>query len=295
MKKLLIFLLVLVTGCSANYKIVADKTSQIAAQRGLTPKIYHTQNFEIYTLQKISNSKENVRIYFEGDGKAFIKRNISSPNPTPTSDFLINLIAEDSSANLVYIARPCQFVKDKKCYGVGAEKYWTDSRFSKEVIDSINEVMMDFKDRNIELIGYSGGANIMKYAAQESQKNYGNIVNLRSIAGNLDNEKFAQIHNTKADLEVDVDNKFFTKLSQIPQIHFVGGDDKTVPQSIAQSYFDKLPQKNCIKIIELPGVSHSEGWNEIWPGLLENNPVCHGNKIKKTQLNLNRYDHESKK
>jgi len=283
MKILKIILLILFTGCTANYETIANKTSLIAARQGLVPKIYQTKNFKIYTLQKISNPKAKVRIYFEGDGKAFITRNIASPNPTPTSYFLINLIAQDHSANVIYIARPCQFVQDPKCYGVGAEKNWTNGRFSKEVIDSINEVMMDFRAHNIELIGYSGGANIMKYAAISSQKHYGNVLNLRTIAGNLNNEKFSQIHHVKAEYEFYDDESLSQRLSKIPQIHFVGGSDEIIPEIIAQSYRDKLPVKNCVQIIKIPTASHSSGWEENWHELLKIKPSCHQNKAQKIE------------
>ncbi len=270
----LISLLCLANCCAATYTKIADKTSKIASEAGLSTQIYQTKNFKIFTLQKITDPKKNLRIYFEGDGKAFIKRNIVSPNPTPTSYFMVNLITQDPFPNIIYIARPCQFVEDKKCYQDQPEKYWTDDRFSKEILDAVNEVVEKFSKFNLELIGYSGGATIAKYVAAKNHANHQNVVSLRTLAGNIDNQEFAKIHQTKKLESLADTKKILLQLENIPQIHFVGDEDETIPQDIARSYLKKLPKKFCTRIFQVSDADHSNGWQEKWPDLLKINPSC---------------------
>ena len=248
--------------CQANHYEITKKTIELGRKQNLEEKIYQTKNFKIFTLQKITNQSEPIRIYLEGDGKAFINKYTISQNPTPTSYFLINLIAQDDSPNIIYIARPCQFIDDKKC----EEKYWTNARFSKEIIDSLNEVLANFSKNKIELIGYSGGGAIALYLADRNN----NILNLRTIAGNLDHEKFSEIHEvSKLDLSLQNKDLNFSKLAKIPQIHFIGSEDKIIPRVIVESYLKKLPIKNCARIIDVNKANHWSGWDEKWSEIIK--------------------------
>jgi hypothetical protein len=279
----ILFIALLLSSCRSTYEKTADKLAKDAMNHGFSQKTYKTKNFKIYTLQKITDINKPVRVYIEGDGKVFIRDGVISPNPTPTSFFLTNLIlSKDHSANILYVARPCQYVKDKKCYGSNQpEKYWLDARFSPEVIESINEVMENFGQYELEFIGYSGGANVIKYAATYSQKKHKNVASLRSIAGNLDDMKFAEIHAANiATNSLNLDKDSLSILAKIPQIHFVGSDDKTVPAAVAQSYLKKLPNTQCARIVNISGASHSAGWYEVWDDLLQIDPFCTGSSVK---------------
>jgi hypothetical protein len=226
----------------------------------LLEKTYKNNGFEIFTLQKISNPKKPLRIYIEGDGFSYVKKYRPSINPTPRSSFLFELIAQDNAENLIYIARPCQYVQSKKC----EEKYWTNERFSGEVISAISAVVDEFKDYEIELVAYSGGAMIALQLQQE------NIKNIRTIAGNLDLEEFTRIHKISS-LETTKIN--YDRLSKIPQIHFVGGEDKIIPLEIFVKYQSKLSQKKCLKMKIVDGATHSKNWQE-WKELLTTKPDC---------------------
>lgn len=252
------------SSCGKNFQEIALETSKIAEKQGMKQKVYHTKNFKVFTLQRINNPLKSIRIYFEGDGRAFLNRHVPSMNPTPTSFFLINLIEEDDYDNIVYIARPCQYVFDSKC----SEKYWTTDRFSKEIIDSINEVIRNFSDSNLELVGYSGGATIAKYIATKNS----NVVSLRTIAGNIDQQKFTEIHNVSP--LINSWPEINKKLSEMPQVHFVGEKDKIIPSIVSKSYFNKLPKKNCTTIVMIKDATHSKGWKKQWKKLLKVRPIC---------------------
>lgn len=265
-KKNSLFFLVFLISCAQNNQKIIEKTNDIFAKQKMLPQIYQTKNFTIFTAQKISDPKQDLRIYLEGDGKAYANDHGPSFDPTPTSYFLPNLIAQDNFANIIYIARPCQYITSQKCQ----EKYWTNARFAPEIIDAIDEILQNFPDKKLQLIGYSGGGAIAQYLAAR----HNNISNIRTIAGNLDHQKFCDIHAVPRLSGSLRSEENFYKLEKIPQIHFVGTKDKVVPPIIAQEYLEKLSQKNCTKIIEVEGAKHSLGWQEKWQGLLAMQPQC---------------------
>jgi hypothetical protein len=64
-------------------------------------------------------------------------------------------------------------------------------------------------------------------------------------------------------------------LSTLPQVHFVASGDRVVPASVAQSFAQRLgPANPCVRIVEVAGTAHSEGWRERWPDLLREQPAC---------------------
>jgi len=268
----LIFILSLIlNSCAVNHKAILDKTLQIAAANNFKQKTHQTKNFRIFTLEKITDKSKPLRIYIEGDGKAYISKYKPSSNPTPQSFFLINLIIQDDYPNIIYVARPCQYLDDSKCQ----EKYWTNDRFSHETISSIAEVVNNFAPQKVELIGYSGGAVIAKYiAAKTSLKTNSQVINFRSIAGNLDEDKFVEIHQVTKLNHPALSIQEINNLRGIAQIHFVGNDDKIIPQEVAISYLEKLSNSNCVKIINVEKASHSKGWQQSWQSLSHLKPQC---------------------
>ncbi len=259
--------------CVEHYSTIARKTTKIAAAEGFINKNYQTITFKIFTLQKITDPKKTLRVYIEGDGKSFVNRYTASRNPTPTSYFLIDLIKQDPHPNIIYIARPCQYLKDAKC----ERKYWTSDKFSKEIFYAIGEVLANFSKYKIELVGYSGGGEIARYFAAILN----NVVNLRTIAGSLDSSEFSKIHNLPklpknfANRRIGEDYDYFNlHLGRVPQIHFVGEKDSIVPKTVAQSYAIKLLRTNCVKIIEVKNATHSKNWDKNWKKLLEERPAC---------------------
>lgn len=245
-----------VSKCNNSYKNTCIKTNS-----NLGKKVYHTKNFSIFTLQKISDPNKPLRVYIEGDGHAYIDKYTPSFDPTPSSDFLLELVDEDEYENIIYIARPCQYIDSKQC----KETYWTDQRFSQKTIDSIQEVVNHFSKYQLELIGYSGGATIVNHL------NNDNIINIRTIAGNLDLKEFTKIHQISELMEPKVD---YERLAKIPQIHFIGKADTIVPVNIFNSYKKLLSNSDCLKLVKVKGAGHQSGWDNHWANLLLIPPQC---------------------
>lgn len=265
--KILAFLaILLVSSCSINRLPAIDNATKAVSAKGMEVKIHKTKNFDIFTLQKISSKKGDatkpIRIYIEGDGRAYINRYRIAPDPTPDSDFVLKLIQKDSSPNVVYIARPCQYIDSVAC----EEKYWTTHRFSSEVISSIQEVVNSFpKNRELEIIGYSGGAQIALHLTNS------NIRNIRTIAGNLDLEKFSQFYKIPELVAPKLDYK---RLSKMRQTHFVGTEDQIIQIDLFRRYKLRMKKKNCVNLRLIPDASHKQNWIEQWDKLLEKRPLC---------------------
>ena len=253
-----IIALFLLVSCVDSRVKITQKTTSV--------KIYKTPNFSIFTAQKISDPKQDLRVYLEGDGMAYISEYEPSDDPTPTSYFLTKLIMEDDFPNVIYIARPCQYVESKNC----EEKYWTDARFAPEIVDAIDQVIHQFPDKKLQLVGYSGGGAIAGYLAQRNN----NITNIRTIAGNLDHQKFCEIHKVPLLTGSLPPISDFTNLEKIPQINFVGESDDITPITLMQEYSEKFANKSCVKILELKGANHFNGWKGRWKKLLQVEPTC---------------------
>ena len=132
----------------------------------------------------------------------------------------------------MYIARPCQYVsfnKNPDC----KYPYWTHKRFAPEVIDSVSAVIdlgkKKAKARDLEMIGFSGGGAVAILVSAQRR----DVTGIRTVAGNLNHKVWTTYHNInplKGSLNaVDVANK----VSDIPQIHYVGDLDRNIGLRLA--------------------------------------------------------------
>lgn len=187
-----------------------------------------TQNYEIATWQKINNLKNNtLHIYIEGDGHAFNVYGRPSFDPTPQSTTLRQIAFNDNFDNVVYIARPCQFVMDKKC----SVSDWTNGRFSQKIIDSVAFAVKQIsKGRDIVLIGYSGGAMVSGLIIEQNKDL--SVKQWFTIAGVLDHDKWTQYFGDEK-LDASLNLK---QLPKIKQTHFVGNRDDVVPYELAKQW-----------------------------------------------------------
>ena len=254
-----IIFVIFFTSC-ARYSLESrlDYAQELANKNHFILENIQTKNFYLRTYRKLNNNKQALRIYVEGDGFAWVTRTTLSSDPTPIKPIALELASSDKYENLAYIARPCQYVKnlDKKC----SSEYWSNKRFSKEVISSINEAIdvlkAKQKNKNIELIGFSGGGAIVTLVAAKRK----DVVKITTIAGNLNHKLLNEYHNVsqmKGSLNpIDI----ASKISYIPQLHLVGGDDKIMPPLIAKSFKKASKNPKNIKIKIIPNVTHTKGW-----------------------------------
>lgn len=228
-------LVLLLVGCVGTNWVAPDDFQYVPIKTG---------SYEIATWQKINNPKGNhIHIYIEGDGRAFDVYGQPTDNPTPHGTFMRDLATNDKFENVVYIARPCQFIMDKNC----SESDWTTGRFSQKIIDSESRAIKQIaKNKKIVLIGYSGGAMISGLVIKQNpQLKFENWI---TIAGVLNHKKWTGYFGDKP-LTESIDME---KLPNVPQTHFVGERDDVVPYELAKTWAD---EKN---ITLIPKATHDD-------------------------------------
>lgn len=260
----LINLSFLFAGCvSVSPRNEADNVAQRA---GLISENIPTTAMIIATWSRITPPVKSLHVYIEGDGFAWKSRTQPSDNPTPRNPIGLALAASDIHENVLYLARPCQFVGPplpENC----SVNLWTNDRFSPAVIDAMNEAISQFVKRypgvKLDLVGYSGGGNIAVLLAARRA----DVRSVRTVAGNLDVAYVNALHHVSVmpDAVSAIDNA--PALRALPQIHFSGDVDKTVPSVVARR-FQQAVGGNCTRVDVVIGMAHGSDWAAIWPQLL---------------------------
>lgn len=255
----------LITGCAGTHSALDG--SYFRTERINAPP------FLLTAREHIENQNAEVNLYIEGDGRAWIRRTHPSHNPTPKYPVAYRLALLDPSKNVIYLARPCQYTElsdELAC----AQKYWTSHRFAPEVIDAMDSAIEDMKQRHqikgFNLIGFSGGGNIVALLAERRD----DILSFRTVAGNMDHQLQSQIHDVSKMPQSLNAADIADKISHIPQIHYVGAQDKVVPLEIALNYEKKAGEHRCIRIQEIEKIKHTIGWEDAWPTLIQGTPFC---------------------
>lgn len=239
----LIGILLLLAGCTS-----------VAVPSDYVYKEVKTRDFTIATWQKVTNPTAPYKIYIEGDGYAFNSYGKSTHDPTPHGTFVRELAFGDNSPNVIYLARPCQYIKSPIC----SKRHWTTARFAPEIINAEYETIKEIVgDNRVILIGFSGGAQIAGLIA--TAKNGLNIKKIITVAGNLDHLLWTQYHNLPPLNESMNLESYRTQFANIPQIHYVGTNDKVIPPILVKEFIG-----NDDLIVEVDGASHNSGWESIY-------------------------------
>lgn len=244
-------------GCTSP----AARLEQLARQQDHRLATLPTSQFDFrVALPNAPQPDSRLRVYLEGDGRAWITATQPSLDPTPRDLLLARLALSDPRPS-VYLARPCQFIRSPDC----APQYWTHARFSKEVVASLSEALDQLQrrygNRDFELIGYSGGGALALLLAAARD----DIAQVQTLAGNLSPRRWAQrlelapLHGSLEPLD------FAERLRALPQRHLAGNDDRVVPAGLLEDYAARLGPTDCLELHRLAGVDHHAGWLERWP------------------------------
>lgn len=260
----LINLSFLLAGCVSTDP--RTRANEIAARAGLISENLQTKPFLIAAWHRTVPPVKRLRVYIEGDGFAWKSRTQPSADPTPLNPTGLALAAADVSENVLYLARPCQFIGPPLPASCNVS-WWTSDRFSPAVIDAMDDALSQFvtrySDAQLELVGYSGGGNIAALLAARRT----DVRSLRTVAGNLDVAYVNALHHVTAmpDAVSAIDKA--SALRTLPQIHFSGDADKTVPPTVARR-FQRAVGGNCAQVDVISGMAHGSDWATVWPQLL---------------------------
>lgn len=245
----------------------------IAMDGKLRPMSLEAGPFLITAYGRLSSPGQPLRIYLEGDGRAWITRRQVSLDPTPRDPVALRLAAADASANVVWLARPCQFVSGADWRSCNPHD-WTDQRYAPRIVAAIDLAVESLRaaagSEQVELVGFSGGGALAVLVA--ARRN--DIAAIRTVAGNLDIEAFAATHRISPLTGSLNPRDAAAAVADIPQLHLVGADDPVVPPLLAESFQTGLPHRRCSRSRVVEGVAHQSGWAERWRELLAWPPIC---------------------
>ena len=212
---------------------------------------------------------ETLRVYIEGDGFSWKNRYEPSQDPTPGDPVALHMAIADTGSNLLYLARPCQYCKDIAEAPSCHPRYWSTHRYSSKIINamsnSIDQVMKQTKAESVELVGFSGGGTVAALLAARRS----DVVWFATVAANLDLGAWTSLHRVTP-LHGSLNPvDFSAALQTVPQIHFVGGKDKKVPEAIIRSYLDQMTDHSMTEIVLFPDFDHKCCWAEKWPIILQ--------------------------
>ena len=239
----LIAIIVFLAGCTS-----------VSAPSNYVYKVVKTRDFTIATWQKITEPSGIYKIYIEGDGYAFDRHGQPTQDPTPKGKLVRELAFGDNNPNVIYLARPCQYVKSPIC----SQRHWTSARFAPEIINAEYKTIKQIAGNHpLILIGFSGGAQIAGLVA--TAKPGLNVKKIITIAGNLDHLSWTQYHNLPP-LNESMDLESYRKqFAEVPQIHYVGNNDKVMPPVLVRKFVG-----NDDLVVEVNGANHNEGWESIY-------------------------------
>lgn len=248
---------------------------EIATGAGLQATVIGTDSFHIQAWHRLQADRGvPLHVYIEGDGHAWRRRYQRSSDPTPREPLGLELAAADRTANVIYLARPCQYTLARDAAQCGP-RYWTGARYSEAVIASLDQALSVLKhaqgrdDARIVLIGYSGGGTVAALLAARRD----DVRALITIAANLDHQAWTRGHgDTPLSASLNAAD-IAGKIRALPQIHFAGGQDKTVPLAVIRSYLRRMGDTGETSLRIIPGFDHHCCWLRAWPRLLCQTPA----------------------
>jgi hypothetical protein len=269
---------VLAAGCTASPAERGIAAESIAGAGRLKKSVVQAGGFTLTTWSRFAAADGPVNVYFEGDGHAWVTREDISSDPTPLNPVALRLAAADDTANVLYVARPCQYRPAGTRDGCD-QSLWTSRRFADAVIAAVNGALdralptePEPAKRRLTLIGYSGGGAVALLVAARRT----DVAGVVTVAGNVAHgvwtahQKVSPLRGSLDPIEVASD------LTAVPQLHLVGAEDTVVPRLVADSYARRAGPDACIRIVQVTQTNHQDGWLERWPTLLRQMPACPG-------------------
>jgi len=245
-----------------------DEAEALAASRRMVPAVVDGGVFALYTFAaRDFSAGMPLSIYIEGDGHAFIDRWHLSDDPTPRRPVALELAVQDPAPNIVYIARPCQYVQGGDRHNCHPA-YWSAARYAEPVVDAVAAVIDHYLSvshaRGLKLYGHSGGGAVaLLVAARRTDAR-----RVVTVAGVLDTEAWTR-NDGMTPLAGSLNPADEAALlADIPQIHFAGGDDAVVPAAVARSYAARFPPGRHPAIRVIAASDHTCCWADRWPELL---------------------------
>ena len=255
----LLCLEVLCSGCASTSVPFAQHADALGLESGWVSG----NGFRLATFRsRVSQPREVLHLYLDGDGRPWRTRTRVARNPTPRNPLVLNLLARDP-APAMYLGRPC-YHDEHEAPGCDAW-LWTAGRYSETVISAmaaaLAQVIETAAIERVVLIGYSGGGVIAWHLAQRVPQ----VEGLVTVAANLDLRTWTRRHGyTPLDGSLNPAEGPPMRTA-VRQLHLIGQRDENVPAALTQPLQQRFGPAFRRRII---AASHTDGWLARWPGVL---------------------------
>jgi hypothetical protein len=252
-------------GCTPPPDARGD-AARLAAAAGLHRMDIAAGPFQVVAYVRFGGAPR-LRVYIEGDGHAWMRRDMPSADPTPWNPVALKLAAEDDAPSVAYLARPCQYI------AAGADPgcqiyYWTNGRYSEPVIASMNialdRLLTASRAQSLALVGFSGGGSVATLLAERRS----DVADLRTVAANLDTAAWTTRQKLSPLTGSLNPADFVDRIQDLPQIHFSGAEDTVVTTAILDDFLARFRRHDCVRVQVVADVAHGDGWSAVWPSLL---------------------------
>ncbi len=264
----LLIIFPLITACNSMLHGVRDQSAKrLAYKNHMYKRVIGGGFFNITAYERVNRRGKPATIYIEGDGQGFFMDHDTPFNPTPVNPIGMQLAAVDQSPNVIYLGRPCQYTSDantERC----PERYWTTHRYAPEVIEAYEDVLDQLRRLHsvpaFHVVGYDGGGAVAMLLAARRK----DILTVRTVAGVLDHAVMRTHMERDALLGSMNPVNITQQLKNIPQHHFIGGQDDITPPSVFFSYKQAMGPSRCMRYTLVEPAEHIRGWYERWDRLL---------------------------
>lgn len=267
----ILFTALILTSCGSKPYLREEAANRLASPVWMIERDINTGPFDLRAFERMHERRAPATVYIEGDG--FAKADSNVKNPTPRNPVALHLATRDLSDNVAYIARPCQYTSLSEKARACNPSYWREKRFAPEVVQAYNTALDDIRRRydieGFNLVGFDGGAAIAVLLAAQR----GDVLTLRTVAGNLDTATYASLHQLPH-LQGANPVSVASRLSNMPQSHFIGGQDMIIPKALVENYMREAGNGPCLRVRTIPQAGHEDGWVSQWPELLKDMPRC---------------------
>lgn len=246
----------LVYGCT----IPAENFRETAASLGLREEVVVGTEFRHVLFWREGSDRPILHVYLGSDGSPYLG-GYPAKDPTPRDPLTLRLLALDSGP-AVYVGRPCY-------HGVSAAPECTPdvstyARYSERVVASlaavVRRILAIHRYPELVLIGHSGGG-ILAMLLAERLPETSTVV---TIAAPLDIDAWTDYHKARR-LTGSLNPTRRPPLGgDVVQIHFAGGNDRTVPPSVVTAG----ASPTHAKVVVIEDYDHVCCWEQIWPRVL---------------------------
>ena len=242
--------------CSA-FALLLTACASTAKMEGFTYQPVKTRNVTLATWRKDVKPFKKLRIYIDGNAHT---TGLTTKRPQMYADVAMQLAQKDTFPSIAYLGRPCYFIEQDVCKPI----VWEEGKYAPEVVDEMKDVIQSWQKKynlkEIEFVGYDGGAAFA--LSLPTRLTNVKVTRVVTIAGILDTKTDAMYRDEDIMLDsVNPANELYL-LSGIPQIHYVGGKDKVVPMVFTQNFVKKLPNPVSVQIKRVPNADH-ENWAQF--------------------------------